>query len=55
MTNYKRGNVVLVNCVFTDESGASRRPALVLSTDEYNNRRQEVVVAAITRAIRNEY
>jgi len=48
MTNYKRGDVVLVNFVFSDESGVKRRPALILSTDEYNNRRQEVVVAAIT-------
>jgi mRNA interferase MazF len=48
MTNYKRGDVVLVNFVFSDESRVKRRPALVLSTDEYNNGRQEVIVAAIT-------
>ncbi len=38
----------MVNFVFSDESRVRRRPALVLSTDEYNNGRQEVVVAAIT-------
>ena len=48
MTNYNRGDVVLVNFVFSDESGVKRRPALVLSTDEYNNRRQEIIVAGIT-------
>ena len=48
MTNYKRGDVVLANFVFSEQSGVKRRPALVLSTNEYNNGRQEVIVAAIT-------
>ena len=51
MTNYNKGDVVLVNFVFSDESGVKRRPALVLSTDEYNNRRQEVIVAGVTNNI----
>ena len=48
MTDYKRGDVVLVNFVFSDESGVKRRPALVVSTDRYQKRRQEAIVAAIT-------
>jgi mRNA interferase MazF len=43
-----QGDVVLVRFVFSDESGAKRRPAVVLSTDEYHRGRQEAIVAAIT-------
>lgn len=48
MTNYNKGDVILVNFVFSEGSGVKRRPVLVLSTDEYNNGRQEVIVAGIT-------
>ena len=48
MTTYKQGDVVLVRFVFTNESGAKRRPAVVVSTSEYHQGRQEVIVAAIT-------
>ena len=48
MTTYKQGDVVLVRFVFTDESGAKRRPAVVVSTSEYHQGRQEAIVAAIT-------
>ncbi len=48
MTVYDPGDVVLVNFVFSDESGVTHRPALILSTDQYHRGRQEAVVAAIT-------
>ena len=48
MITYERGDVILVNFLFSDESGVKRRPALVLSTDEYHKGRQEVIVAGIT-------
>lgn len=48
MTDYKRGDVVLVNFVFSDESGVKRRPALVVSTERYQKKRREAIVAAIT-------
>lgn len=48
MTAYKRGDVVLVGFVFSDESGRKLRPALVISSSTYNRERREVVVAAIT-------
>ncbi len=47
-TAYNRGDVVLVNFVFSDESGMKRRPAVVISSSAYHRARQEVVVAAIT-------
>lgn len=45
---YQQGDVVLVRFVFSDESGAKRRPAVILSTERYHQGRQEAIVAAIT-------
>ena len=47
-TRYNRGDVVLVSFVFTEETGARRRPAVIVSTEAYNTGRQELVVTAIT-------
>lgn len=52
MTDYKRGDVVLVNFVFPDQSGVKRRPALIISSETYHKGRQEVVLAAITSNVR---
>lgn len=41
MITYEKGDVVLVRFVFTNESGAKRRPAVVVSTSEYHQGRQE--------------
>ena len=48
MTSSDRGAIVLVRFVFADETGAKRRPALILSTERYHAGRREVLVAAIT-------
>lgn len=48
MTACKRGDVVLVGFTFSDESGKKLRPALVISSPEYQRARHEIVVAAIT-------
>ena len=48
MTEYKRGDVVLVNFVFSDETGARRRHAVIVSSDAYHHWRQEAIIAAIT-------
>jgi mRNA interferase MazF len=48
MTTVDRGAIVLVRFVFADESGAKRRPALILSTARFHAGRREVLVAAIT-------
>jgi len=47
-TGYEQGDVVLVRFAFTDESGAKRRPAVILSTGAYHQNRQEAIIAAIT-------
>jgi mRNA interferase MazF len=52
MTACRRGDVVLVGFVFSDESGKKLRPALVISSSAYNRGRREVIVAAITSNLR---
>ena len=47
-TAYSRGDVVLVDFVFAEETGSKRRPVLLLSSEQYMQGRQEVVVSAIT-------
>ncbi len=47
-TGYNRGDVWLVNFVFTEGTEARRRPALVLSSEDYHRGRQETIVAGIT-------
>lgn len=47
-TAYSRGDVVLVELIFTDETDKKLRPALVISSDAYQRERQELIIAAIT-------
>ena len=51
MTNYSRGDVVLVSFVFADETGAKQRPAVIISSDIYHQQRQEAIISAITSGI----
>jgi mRNA-degrading endonuclease toxin of MazEF toxin-antitoxin module len=46
--NYKQGDIVLVNVIFSERSGVKKRPALIISDKYYHNNRQEVIIAAIT-------
>jgi len=48
MTDYKQGDVILVRFVFTDDSGTKRRPAVIISSDEYHRQRREIIISAIT-------
>ncbi len=48
MTEYSRGDVVLVSFIFSDETGEKRRPAVIVSTDAYHQSRQEAIIVAIT-------
>ena len=47
-TEYKRGDIVLVNFAFAEETGSKRRPVLILSSNCYMEERQDVIVSAIT-------
>jgi len=48
MTEYNRGDVVLVSFVFSDETGERRRPAVIVSSNAYHQSRQEAIIAAVT-------
>lgn len=48
MSAYDRGDVVLVTIDFTDGSGANLRPAVVVSSEDYNRNSPDVLIASIT-------
>ncbi len=48
MTKYDRGDIVLVDFGFSEGTGSKKRPALIISSDNYHKGRQEVIVVAIT-------
>lgn len=45
---YRRGDVVLVPMDFTDRSASKVRPAVVISSEEYNRTSPDVLIASIT-------
>ena len=51
MTAVRRGDVILVGFVFSDESGRKLRPAVVVGSPSYHRARREVIVIAITSNI----
>ena len=47
-TPYERGDVVLVNFMFSEETEARRRPGVVVSSDTYHEGRREAIIVAVT-------
>jgi len=48
MTTYKFGDIILVPFPFTDQTTTKKRPAVVVSSDEYNAGRPDLIIMAIT-------
>lgn len=48
MTAYKRGDVVLIPFPFSNQTDAKKRPAVIISSDAYNNISSDIVIMAIT-------
>jgi mRNA interferase MazF len=46
------GDVVLVPFPFADQSGAKKRPAVIVSSSGYNINRRDLVIMAITSQVR---
>ena len=46
------GDVMLVPFPFTDQSGAKKRPAVIVSSSGYNTGRRDLVIMAITSQVR---
>ena len=53
-TRFRRGDIVLVPFPFTDLSSSKRRPALVVSPDTFNERMQDLLLAAITSQLTDD-
>ena len=53
MTIYKQGDVLLVPFPFTDQSGSKQRPAVVVSSEAYNQTHSDVILAPITSQIKH--
>jgi mRNA interferase MazF len=51
MTNFKRGDIILVHFPFTDLSSTKQRPALVVSSDALNAVSEDVLVVAISSQV----
>lgn len=52
MTDYSFGDVVLVPFPFTDQTTVKKRPAIVVSSEEYNFNRPDLVLMAVTSQVR---
>jgi len=48
MIDYDFGDVVLVPFPFTDQTTKKRRPAVVVSSAAYNQKRPDIVLMAVT-------
>ena len=48
MTGCRFGDVVLVPFPFTDQRAQKKRPAVVVSLEEYNQKRPDIVLMAVT-------
>jgi len=47
-SNFKHGDIVVVNLPFTDFSDIKKRPAIVVSSNKFNRRSKDVIIAKIT-------
>jgi mRNA interferase MazF len=48
MTNYKFGDVVLVPFPFTNQTTTKKRPAIIVSSSDYQRERSDLVLIAVT-------
>jgi mRNA interferase MazF len=51
-TAYSFGDVVLVPFPFTDQTGLNKRPAVIVSSPEYQAQRRDLVIMPVTSQIR---
>ena len=48
MTDYEFGDIVLVPFPFTDQTTTKKRPAVIVSSNAYNQNRPDIVIMAVT-------
>ena len=54
MMIYKFGDVILVPFPFTDGSSSKKRPAIVISSDDYDRSKPDVILIAVTSQVNIE-
>ncbi|HEX4168467.1 MAG TPA: type II toxin-antitoxin system PemK/MazF family toxin [Bryobacteraceae bacterium] len=52
---YEFGDLILVRFPFTNQTALKQRPAVVVSSQTYNDSRPDVVIMAITSQIRSPF
>lgn len=55
MTDYERGDVVLVRIGRPGDEGMMQRPAVVISSQVYHTHRRQLVISAVTAATSRMY
>src|SRR3989338_364495 len=55
MTSYKQRDIVLVDFGFSEETGSKKRPALIISSEDYHQSRHDVIVMAITSNVKRTF
>jgi mRNA interferase MazF len=50
---YKQGDIVLIPVPFSDLTNRKQRPVLIISSTNYNEMTEDIVVVAITSQLRN--
>ncbi len=48
MMIYSFGDIILVPFTFTDQSSRKKRPAVIVSSDNYNHTKPDLIIMAIT-------
>lgn len=52
MTNFEFGDIILVPFPFTDQSVSKKRPAVIISSTDYNRDRPDLIIMAITSQLK---
>lgn len=53
MIAYSYGDIVLVPFPFTDQSTIKKRPAVIVSSNIYSNKRPDIIIMAITSQLQS--
>ncbi|MCR4292288.1 MAG: type II toxin-antitoxin system PemK/MazF family toxin [Candidatus Kuenenia sp.] len=48
MTTYNKGDIIIVPFPFSDQTATKKRPAVIISSNQYNNTSPDIIIMAIT-------
>jgi mRNA interferase MazF len=51
MTAYNFGDIILVPFPFTDQTYSKKRPAIIISSNTYNQQKPDLIIMAITSQV----